>query len=351
MRALVTGGTGFVGSAVVRELLKEGFDVVCLVRLTSDLRNLLGLDVALAQGDLDDIASLRAAARGCQHLYHLAAYYSISAGDATRMFHTNVEGTRNVLTAAAEAGLVRIVHTSTIGTIGRPATTSGPAGARLPTEEDVFDEWETASPYVRSKLEAERLALELAHQGAPIVVVDPCAPVGARDIKPSSTGKRLIDYLSGRWPSFPPGGINFIAVEDVARGHLLAAQRGRIGERYILGNADGNLVLKDFCALMESVSGVRPPGRRTGRLGGARTWPGATALRGIASRELHNLLGHDSTASQPARGGYLPHALTADPTRAICELGLPQSPLDAAFHQAIDWFRANGYVPAGQPRR
>lgn len=327
MRALVTGGTGFTGSAIVRWLLREGFSVSCLVRHSSDLRNLAGLDVSILLGDLNDPASLQEAMRGCEHVYHVAALYSSRPEEDPMMFRVNVEGSRNVFQAAAEAGVARIVHTSTIGTIGR-----GGVGS-LPTEDDFLDDAEASSPYVRSKLEAERVALDMAQRGAPLVVVNPCAPVGARDIKPSSTGKRIVDYLTGRTPSFSPGGINFVSVEDVARGHLLAARNGQAGRRYILGNAQGNLQLEDFCAILERVSGVRRPRRgRMWRLG--RT---VSALRGLLARDER---------PRPAATGYRPEALTADPTRAIRELGLPQTPLDIAFRQAVDWFRANGYVHA-----
>jgi len=337
VRALVTGGTGFVGSAVVRELLGEGYQVSCLARPESDLRNLAGLDVALVQGDLSDAPSLREALRGCQELYHVAAYYSTRLEEAERMFAVNALGSRSVLSAAAEAGLSRIVHTSTIGTVGRPA------GGRLPTEEDTFGDWQKASPYVRSKLEGERAALELARQGAPIVVVNPCAPVGPRDIKPSSTGARIIAYLQGRTPSFLAGGINFVAVGDVARGHLLAAKRGRVGERYILGNAEGNLDLASFCVLLERASGVRLP-----KAGGGLAPPdlvGGRFTRGLerARAILRGLLPHDRGVS-PTAVDYRPEALTADPSKAIRELGLPQTPLEAAFRQAVEWFRAQGYV-------
>jgi len=332
MRALVTGGTGFVGSAVVRELLSEGYQVSCLVRPASDLRNLAGLDVALVQGDLSDVTSLREALRGCQELYHVAAYYSTRPEEAERMFAVNALGSRSVLSAAAEAGLSRIVHTSTIGTIGRPA------GGRLPTEEDVLGDWEKASPYVRSKLEGERAALELARQGAPIVVVNPCAPVGPRDIKPSSTGARIIAYLQGRRPSFLAGGINFVAVEDVARGHLLAAQHGRVGKRYMLGNAEGNLDLAGFCALMERVSEVRLP-KAGGGLAPDRFIRGLGRVRAILSGFLRRERG-----TGPGVVDHRPEALTADPSKAIRELGLPQTPLEAAFRQAVEWFRAQGYV-------
>jgi dihydroflavonol-4-reductase len=322
MRALVTGGSGFVGSAVVRALLREGYEVACLVRAGSVLGNLSGLDVSLVEGDLADPPSLRRALRGCQELYHVAAFYSTRAEDAPRMQAVNVEGSRNILSLAAEAGLARIVHTSTIGTIGRPAT-GGPC-----TETDGEVDLTAASPYVRSKVEAERLASALARQGAPVIVVNPCAPVGARDIKPSSTGARLVAYLEGRRPSFVAGGINFVAVEDVARGHLLAAQRGRAGERYILGNAVGNLDLAGFYALMERVSGARPPQDEEG---------GPLASVRAAWRSLRR---HEPGQREDHR----PAALTADPSRAIRELGLPQTPLEVAFREAVAWFREHGYA-------
>jgi dihydroflavonol-4-reductase len=240
------------------------------------------------------------------------------------MWDVNVEGTRDLLTLAAEMGLQRIVHTSTIGTIGRPVED------RLPTEEDWFDDLESASPYARSKIAGERVALDLARRGAPVVVVNPCAPVGAGDIKPSSTGQRIIDYLQGRMPSFTAGGINFVSVEDVAQGHLLAAERGRAGQRYILGNATGNLLLTDFLHLMEQATGIARPGRRTM----------AGRVRGLARR----ILGRRAPAVAHPASGYRPPALTADPSLAIEELGLPQTPLEVAICQAMAWFREHGYV-------
>jgi len=323
MRALVTGGTGFVGSAVVRVLLREGFRVSCLVRPTSDLRNLEGLDVRLVEGDLRDRDSLQKALESCQQLYHVAAYYSTRPEDADKMMAINFGGSRNLLELAVERGLEGIVHTSTIGTVGRPPE------PRLPTEEDLYADYERASPYVLSKLKAEELALDLGRRGAPVVVVNPCAPVGFRDVKPSSTGQRIIDYLRGRTPSFSPGGINFVSVNDVARGHLLAARHGRAGQRYILGNLKGNLMLEDFYHLMERASGTPPPGR--GRL---------ASLRRIARRFKGALRGNGTSSSS----GHRPTALTADPARAVRELGLPQTPLEVPFVQAVHWFRTHGYV-------
>ncbi|MFH1084663.1 MAG: NAD-dependent epimerase/dehydratase family protein [Chloroflexota bacterium] len=323
MRACVTGATGFVGSAVVHALLAEGYAVRCLVRPGSDRRNLEGLDVELAPGDVCAPETLAPALRGCDELYHVAALYSTRPEDAARLFEVNVEGTRHVLRAGLKAGLQCVVYTSTIGTIGRRRD------GRPPTEEDLFADAATASPYARSKLAAEALALELAASGAPIVVVNPCAPVGPRDIKPSSTGQRILDYLRGRVPSFPAGGMNFLAVEDVAAGHLLAARHGRPGQRYILGHQQGNLTLAGFYALMRQASGLEPPGLRQ-----------RSALRRLAG-QLRRALG-GAAAGQPS--GYQPSALTADPARAVRELGLPQTPLAVAFGRAVTWFRENGYI-------
>lgn len=314
MRALVTGATGFVGMWVARLLLEEGTQVRVLVRPGSDRRNLAGLDVEFVEGDLLDPESLADALAGCDELYHVAALYSSREEDAPLMYEVNVGGTKALLKAARRAGVRRVVHTSTIGTIGRPADGS------LPTEDAEFNLWEQGSHYARSKFLAETVALAMAQEGLPVVVVNPCAPVGAGDIKPSSTGQRIVDYLNGREPSYLEGGINFIAVRDAAAGHILAARRGQPGRRYILGNAAGNLTRQDFYRLMERVSGVRPPRARSRNP--LRWW------------------------RRPARGGrgFQPAALTCNPARAIQELGLPQTPLEEAFAEAVEWFRAHGYA-------
>lgn len=314
MRALVTGATGFVGMWVARLLLEEGTHVRALVRPARDRRNLAGLHVEFAEGDLRDPESLAEALAGCDELYHVAALYSTREEDAPLMYEVNVGGTKAILRAAQRAGVRRIVHTSTIGTIGRPVDGS------LPTEETEFNLWGTSSHYARSKFLAETVALSMAQEGLPVVVVNPCAPVGAGDIRPSSTGQRIVDYLRGREPSYLEGGINFIAVRDVAVGHILAARRGQPGRRYILGHAQGNLMRQDFYRLMEKVSGVRPPRQR-------RRSP------------LHWL----RRPAQKGRG-FQPAALTCNPARAIRELGLPQTPLEEAFAEAVQWFREHGYV-------
>jgi dihydroflavonol-4-reductase len=283
-------------------------------------------------GDLLDREGLTAALRGCDTLYHVAAYYSTAEADSQTMYEVNVRGTKAVLRAALKAGVQRVVHTSTIGTIGQP--TDG----TLANEETPFNLWDRGSHYVKSKYLAELVALSICNDGLPVVVVNPCAPVGPRDIKPSSTGQRILDYVHGKQPSFVPGGINFVSVQDVAEGQVLAAERGSVGRRYILGNKDGNLSLPDFAALMERVSGIKPPSRprehRTGR----------TARRLRSVLRLGRSKARNGRSEAGDRKDSRPMALTCDPTRAIHELGLPQTPLATALAEAVAWFRENGYV-------
>jgi dihydroflavonol-4-reductase len=246
------------------------------------------------------------------------------------MYEINVRGTRSVLEAARRAGVPRAVHTSTIGTIGQPA------GGALATEVVPFNLWDSASHYAKSKYLGEVVALNICRMGLSVVVVNPCAPVGPRDIKPTSTGQRIVEYLRGKKPSFVAGGINFVAVDDVAEGHVLAAERGRAGERYILGHADGNLCLPQFMDLLADVSGA--PKRSTKKMDRARrTFSRAVAaMRGPVTRR------RAGSGSQ----GHRPAALTCDPSRAIRELGLPQTPLRTAFAEAVAWFREQGYANA-----
>lgn len=315
MKAFVTGATGFVGGALVRLLAAENVEVRALVRPGTDATSLSGLPVEIVRGDLLDRDSLRSGMAGCDTVFHVAAFYSTSGADATTMYEVNVSGTKNVLRAAADCPVSRVVHTSTIGTIGR----GEPGG--LPNESAEFDQWETCSHYARSKYLAELLAFDLAREGLPVVVVNPTSPIGAGDVKPSSSGKRILDALAGRLGAFPPGGINFVAVRDVAVGHVLAARKGRVGQRYILGNREGNLTREQFLAILNRVAELPMTAR-----------PSASPL-GLLRRRLR---------ARPA--GTLPPALTCDCTLAVEELGLPQTPLMEAFAEAVAWFRERGYL-------
>ena len=330
MKSFVTGATGFVGSAVVRSLLRRGVAVKVLVRRTSDLRNVAGLNLEIIYGNLLDEDGLINALHGCDTLYHVAAFYSTAEADSHKMYEVNVRGTKTVMRAARKASVPRVVHTSTIGTIGQPTDGS------LATEETPFNQWDTGSHYAKSKYLGEVVALSTCDAGLPVVVVNPCAPIGPRDIKPSSTGQRIVDYLHGKRPSFVPGGINFISVRDVAEGHVLAAEKGRVGERYILGHREGNLLLPDFSALVERASGVKaPPHQEGGET--RRTVRHALSVLRLGQKRAQN--GQDRLLRD-----LRPTALTCDPAKAILELGLPQTPLETAFAEAVAWFRENGYV-------
>jgi dihydroflavonol-4-reductase len=315
-RAFVTGATGFVGSAVVRSLLRRGTIVRALARPNGDRRNLEGLDVELVEIDLLDEDNLCRGLEGCESLYHVAALYSTSDTDGEMMYRTNVGGTRAILSAALRTGVQRVVHTSTIGTIGQPLDGS------LATEDTPYNLWPGASHYSKSKYLGEVAALAMCNKGLPVVVVNPCAPVGPRDIKPSSTGQRIVDYMRGKMPSFISGEINFVSVDDVAEGHVLAAEKGRPGERYILGNREGNLSLAGFLTLMERVSSRPRPRPRS---------PSPLARLRLRSKGI----------------GYSPLSLACDPAKAISELGLPQTPLITAFAAALAWFREYGYLARG----
>src|SRR5438128_1365727 len=246
MKALVTGSTGFVGAAVTRCLLEHGVDVRVLVRRDSDLRNLEGLKVEQAYGDLRDVASLRQALAGCRHLYHVAALYALWAPDPQIFYDTNVTGTRNLMEAALDSGVERIVYTSTIGAIGLPP--GGGPGA----EDTPVSLGQMVGHYKRSKFLAEQEVRTLALAGLPVVIVNPSAPVGARDIKPTPTGQVIVDFMKGRMPAYIETGMNLVDVDDVAAGHLLAMEKGRIGERYILGNR--NLMLREVFAILSRLT-------------------------------------------------------------------------------------------------
>ncbi|MEO8190342.1 MAG: hopanoid-associated sugar epimerase [Acidobacteriota bacterium] len=326
---LVTGGTGFVGSHIVRALTARGIAVRCLVRPGSRRANLDGLDVEITVGDLTDPPALREAVRGCRVVYHCAADYRLGTRNPESIFASNVAGTDNLMRAAADSAVERVVHTSSVGALGRTSDGS-PADERTPVAPDSL-----IGAYKKSKHQGERVALEWAARGLPVVIVNPSTPVGERDIKPTPTGKMILDFVNRRMPAYVDTGLNLIDVRDVAQGHLLAAERGRPGERYILGNR--NMTLKEIFDALSVITGIPSPRWKLPH------WvPLAAAAVDLAVSRLRG-----REPSIPLEGVRMSrHAMFFDSSRAVTELGLPQSDVFAALARAVAWFRDNGYVRA-----
>jgi dihydroflavonol-4-reductase len=327
MKALVTGATGFVGGAVARALVRAGVNVRVLVRSQSDAQNLTGLSVERVQGDLLDPASLRTALAGCRQLYHIAAYYALWAKNPAIFYDVNVTGTRNMLAAARLAGIERTVYCSTIGAIGLPAD-GGLGNEETPVSLD-----QMAGHYKRSKYLAEQEVLKLAKEGLPVVIVNPSAPVGAGDVKPTPTGQVIVDFMKGRMPAYIETGMNIVDVDDVAAGHLLAMEKGRQGERYILGCK--NLMLKEVFEILSRLTGIKAPSIRLPR---ACVLPLAYVNQWIAQ-----ITGQSPRI--PLEGVKMAkYRMHYDCSKAIRELGIPQTPPETALEKAVRWFRAHGYA-------
>jgi len=327
MKALVTGATGFVGGAVARALVRRGIDVRVIARGGSDLQNLQGLPHELVTGDLRDQASLRSALTGCSQLYHVAAHYALWAKDPSIFYDVNVTGTKNLLEAARDVGTERIVYCSTIGAIGLP-----PSGG-LGTEETPVSLEQMAGHYKRSKYLAEQEVLKLAKAGLPVVIVNPSAPVGAADVKPTPTGQIVVDFMKGRMPAYIETGLNIVDVDDVAAGHLLAMEKGRTGERYILGGK--NLMLREVLEILSRLSGVKAPTIKLPRL----------AILPLAYLNLWvaNMTGQPPRI--PLEGVKMAkYKMHYDCSKAIRELGIPQTPPEVALEKAVRWFRDHGYA-------
>jgi dihydroflavonol-4-reductase len=325
---LVTGGTGFVGANLVRELLADGSTVRVLARAGSDRRALEGCPVEIAEGDLLDPASVRAAVAGTRRVYHVAADYRLWAPDPRAIFRANVDGTRNVLTAAAEAGVERIVYTSTVGAVGIPKDRTA-GDERTPVSLG-----DMVGAYKASKFLAERVADELAARGAPVVTVNPSAPIGPWDVKPTPTGQMIVDFLRGRMVGSLDTGLNIVHVRDVARGHILAAERGQVGERYILGCR--NLSLSEIFQMLSRLTGVPAPRFRVPY---GVAWLAAAGMEGVA-RVTRRPPRVPLTAVRMARKRMFFSA-----ARAVAELGLPQTPAEDALADAVRWFVEHGYAP------
>lgn len=326
-RALVTGVTGFVGANVARALLASGREVRVLVRESSDRRNVPeGVEVRV--GDLRDAEKVSASVRGCDEVFHVAADYRFWAADPKELYESNVEGTRHLLEAARQHGVRKFVHTSTVGTIGLSGQPS-PCDEGTPCTPDQF-----SSHYKNSKRLAEDLVRDYAGRGLPAVIVNPSTPIGPWDRKPTPTGKIIVDFMKGRLPAYVRTGLNFVHVRDVAQGHLLAAQRGRVGERYILGNA--NLSMLEFLTLLATLTGRRPPRIRVPYAVAYAVGAVSTAFAALSKRPPSVPL----EAVKMSR-----HCMFFDSSKARAELGLPDTPVSSGAADALEWFERHGYFP------
>ncbi|HTL54509.1 MAG TPA: hopanoid-associated sugar epimerase [Candidatus Limnocylindrales bacterium] len=333
MNCFVTGASGFLGANLVHELVTRGHRVKALLRPTSDLRGLRGIDFEKIEGDLGHHDRLVKLIRGCDWCFHVAASYHLWLRDYRPMYAANVEGTRTVLEAAAAALCSRIVYTSTVGCIGLPA---GEKGQLVPTDETcATSEAQMTNHYKRSKWQAEQVALQLAEQGLPVVIVNPSAPVGPRDVKPTPTGQVIVDFLNRAMPAYLETGLNWVHVRDVAVGHILAAEKGRVGERYILGNAEGNWTLREAFSVLEQITGIPAPKIRV---------PYIVALSAAYLDEAMSKLSGKPPKAPLAGVRMAKYKMFFNPAKAIQELGLPQTPPRQALADAVEWFRANGYV-------
>ena len=328
MHCLVTGASGFIGANLVHELVARGHRVKALLRNGSDTRGLEGTDYERVEGDLGNPDLLRSALKGVDWCFHVAASYHLWLPDYRPMYAANVDGTRHIIEAAMAAGCSRIVYTSTVGCIGLPR----PIGGRLiPTNEATpVSELQMSNPYKISKWRAEVVARELAAKGAPVVIVNPSAPIGPRDVKPTPTGQVIVDFLNRALPAFLDTGLNWVHVRDDAIGHILAAERGRIGERYILGNAEGNWTMEKALHVLQEITGTPAPRFRV---------PYSVAYAAaIVDEALSKFTGKPPKA--PLAGVRMArYKMFFDPTKAIQELGLPQTPPRQALSDAVDWFR------------
>jgi len=336
MKTLVTGASGFVGSAVVRRLLLAGHAVRVLLRAGSDRRNVDGLPVEIVFGDLGDRPSLERALVDCEALFHVAADYRLWVPDPQTLYHTNVDGTVQIMRAALDAGVRRIVYTSSVATLGstrdgRPADEDTPVSAA-----------DMIGHYKRSKFLAEAQVRKMVQElGLPAVIVNPSTPIGPRDVKPTPTGRMILDAATGRMPAYVNTGLNLVHVDDVANGHLLALERGVIGERYVLGGH--NMTLQEILCAVAALVGRQPP----------------------RVRVPHNLvlaIAHAAEAWARVTGAAEPR-VTVDGVRlskkymffssdkARRTLGLVTRPVEEALADALGWFRQNGYLDRGRSSR
>ena len=325
---LVTGGSGFVGGIVVRALVQAGHEVRALVRPNAEQRFLADLPLEIVPGDVRDRRAVRRAMAGCVQVYHAAALYKLWVRSKNDIYETNVTGTGNVLLAARQEGVEKIIYTSSVATLG--CVGDGTLG----TEGTPVSLADMVGHYKRSKFIAEQLALKYASEGLPVVIVNPSTPVGIGDLKPTPTGQMIVDFLNGRMPGYVETGLNLVDVEDVARGHLLAAKKGQIGEKYILGHE--NLSLQHILGLLSELTGQPAPTLKVPYILALGAAYGDAALaRLIPGRE----------PSIPPVGVRLSKKkMFFDSSKAVQQLGFPQTSAREALRKAVTWFRQFGYI-------
>ena len=328
MKTLLTGSTGFLGSAILRKLLEDGREVKVLIREKSDTTNIDGVDVEIAYGDLRDSDSLQSALSGCDVLYHTAAYYSLWSQDKRIIYDINVEGTRKILLAAQLKNIEKVVYTSTVGCVGLNKDTT-PSNEGTPLNLNTL-----SNDYKQSKYQAEQVALEFASNGLPVVIVNPSTPVGPRDIKPTPTGKIILDFLNRKMPAYLETGLNLIDVDDCARGHILAEQKGVPGDRYILGNQ--NMSLFDILITLENITGLKAPRIKM------PFWVALSA--GWACEMVSNNLTGKPPAIPLAGVKMAKYFMYFDSSKAVQKLGLPQNSTENALKRSVNWFKDNNYL-------
>jgi dihydroflavonol-4-reductase len=328
MKAFVTGATGFLGSHVARVLGEQGADLRLLVRSTSNLRNLEGIKAETATGDLRDSSSLEKGMSGCDTVFHVAADYRLWVRDPAEMYRSNVDGTKAILDAARKHGVRRVVYTSSVATVGF-------TGNGHPADEDSpVSLADMIGPYKRSKFLAEQLAMEAGGSGMQVVVVNPTTPVGEQDVKPTPTGRIVVDFLKRRFPAYVETGLNLVDVRECALGHVVALEKGRPGERYILGGE--NLTLKQILDQLGEISGLPSPKVKL-----PYVFAFATGIvdEAITGRLLHR---EPRATVDSVRMGK--KKMFASCAKAERELGWKIVPVEGALRRAVEWFQANGYV-------
>ncbi len=329
MKTLVTGASGLVGSSVIRELLSQGRDVRAFTLKGCDMSNIEALKdrIEIVEGDLLDMDSIRSAMKGCDIVYQIAARYTLWAKNPQIFYDINVQGSANVMETALEQGVKKVVYTSSIASVGA-------YGPENPADENaVYNLWDTGNHYIRSKYLGEQEAVKYYKKGLPVVIVNPTVVTGVRDQVPTPSGKTIVDMLNNNMPAYIDGGINIVDVEDVAKGHVLAELKGRVGERYILGNT--NLTLKEYTHMIARLANVDPPKFKM---------PYNLLLYISYVVELISKITRKEPLVTVSTVKLAKKYMYYDCSKAVNELGLPRTPVEETVTKAIDWFRENGYV-------